>query len=292
MKLPQFDYLEPTSLGEACALLDEDPEGSSVIAGGTDVLVNLRERLTHYRRLVSLARIGDLRRVEHDPGRGLSIGAMATVNAVARHEDVGRHYPGIVDACHCLAADQVRNLATVVGNLCMAVPSADMAPIMLAWDAALLVCSSSGERRVRVRELFVGPRETVLGPGEIVTALEVPPWRPGQGDCNLRQGGRASLSLPIASAAAVVEMDGEVCRSAAIALGAVGPTPVLAAGASAHLEGKRLTEEALLQAGELAASASQPIDDLRSPRAYRLELVKVLARRAVMGAAARSGEVR
>jgi len=292
MKLPQFDYLEPESLAEACALLDEDPEGSAVFAGGTDVLVNLREGLTHHRRLISLARVEGLRSIDYDPAQGLVIGAMATVNLVARHEAVGSHYPGIVDACHCLAADQVRNLATVIGNLCMAVPSADMAPILLAWDATLRVRSSSGERRVRVRDLFVGPRETVLGPGEIVAALEVPPRRQGQGDANLRQGGRASLSLPIASAAAVVEMEGEVCRDASIALGAVAPTPMLAVEASGHLAGKRLTEETLFEAGELAAAASRPIDDLRSPRAYRLELVKVLARRAVARAAVRGQEVR
>ncbi len=289
MHLPELEYLEPASVGEACALLAEDPDGSVVFAGGTDLLVNLKEGLVAYRRLVSLHRIGELARVEWSEHSGLVIGAMATVNQVASDATVQRRYPGIVDAALSLAAEQVRNLATVGGNLCSAVPSADMAPILVALGGRVRVVSPTGERTIPLAGFFTGPRKTVLRPADVVVAVEVPPTTGATGDASLRHGGRESLSLPQAIAAAVVEMDGDVCRRATIALGAVAPTPIVAARAGAHLEGKRLTSEAVDEAGELASAAARPIDDLRAGKAYRLELVRVLTRRALVCAAERAG---
>lgn len=288
MRIPEIELLQPTSVAEACAILAEDPEGSAPFAGGTDILVHLRTGAFPRRRLVSLGRIPELRDISWDHEAGLAIGAMVTVNGVARSEEVQRRYPGIVEAALCLAADQVRNQATVAGNLCMAVPSADMAPILLAHDARLEVASSTGGRIVPVRELFVAPRRTVLSPGEVVTAIGVPPPAPGSGDASRRQGGRATLSLPIASAAAVVRMDGAVCREAALALGAVAPTPLLVAGVAELLVGVELTPERLSEAGELAGGCCRPIDDVRASRAYRVEVVKVLTRRALAAAAERA----
>ena len=289
MRMPEIEYLEPTCVAEACALLADDPEISAPFAGGTDVLVNLREGTWQRRRLVSLRRIEELHDLGYSDRGGLVIGAMATVNRVARNDAVAEHYPGIVDAALCLAADQVRNQATVAGNLCMAVPSADMAPILLAHGALLRVASPDGVRRVPLAEFFTGPRETVLGRTDVVVAIEVPAPAGGCGDANQRQGGRVSLSLPIASAAAVVTMEAEVCRRAAVALGAVAPIPLLAAGVGESLAGRKLSVEMLEEAGELAAAAARPIDDLRATRAYRIELVKVLTRRALAVAAERAG---
>lgn len=288
MRLPEFEYAEPRSVAEVCALLGEDPGGSAVIAGGTDVLVNLKEGFADYRRLVSLRRVPELGRIDYSEARGLVIGAMATVNQVARHDAIRKRYPGLVDAAKSLAADQVRNLATVAGNLCSAIPSADTAPILLAHDAQLRVVSTAGERTVRLREFFTGPGTTVLRPDEVVVAVEVPAPPPGTGDASLRQGGRATLSLPLASAAAVVRIEGELCREVSLALGAVAPTPIVAASVAERLAGKKLTAARLAEAGELASAASRPIDDLRSTGEYRLELVKVLARRALSRAAERA----
>jgi carbon-monoxide dehydrogenase medium subunit len=281
MKLPDFEFLEPQSVGDAVALLAEDPTGSVVYAGGTDILVYLKEGAQSHRRLVSLHRVEGLKRVEFDTTTGLRINAMATVNAVLRHEAVVELYPGIADAAASLAADQVRNAATVVGNLCMAVPSADMAPTLLAHDAQLRVSSPDGERLIPLREFFVGPRETVLTDTDVVTAVEVAAPSAGSGSASRRQGGRASLSLPIASAAAHVVIDGSVIRAASIALGAVAPTPLLATEAGGSLVGVAPTAEHLARAGELAADAAKPIDDLRGSKEFRLELVRVLVRRVV-----------
>lgn len=292
MKLPDFDFVEPPTLEEVCALLAEDPGGSVVFAGGTDILVDLRERRADYRRLVSLARIEELGRITYSDDAGLVVGAMATVNQLARHAAVTAHYPGIVDAALCVAADQVRNQATVVGNLCMAVPSADMAPIMLAYDAGLRVASSDGERLIPVRNFFTGPRRTVLETADVVVGIEVAAPGAGFGDANQRHGGRVSLSLPIASTAAVVDMNGDLCREASVALGAVAPTPLLASSVGDYLAGKTLTDETLREAGRLARAEARPIDDLRASKAYRLDLVEVLTRRALTTAADRAQKVK
>jgi len=283
-----FDFVEPTSVGEVCALLAEDPEGSVVFAGGTDILVDLKGGARDCRRLVSLARIEELRAVEFASDGALRIGAMATVNQVARHQKIGKRYPGIHDAAMSLAAEQVRNQATVAGNLCMAVPSADMAPILLAHGAAMRVVSPAGERSVALHEFFIGPRETVLDVADVVIAIDVPAPAPNTGDASLRQGGRVSLSLPIAAAAAVVVMEGAVCRQAVVALGAVAPTPIVASTAGDAVVGKQLSGDALREAGELAAEAAMPIDDLRASKEYRLELIKVLTRRVLLKAAERA----
>ena len=218
----------------------------------------------------------------------LRIGATATVNMVAHHEGIAERFPGINDAAMSLAAEQVRNQATVAGNLCMAVPSADMAPILLAHGAALKVVSPAGERTVGLRDFFVGPRETVLDPADVVVAIEVAPPSPGAGDASLRQGGRVSLSLPMASAAAVVAMDGKTCLQAMVALGAVAPIPIVAPAAGEAIAGRELNEDVLREAGERAAEAAVPIDDLRASKEYRLELVKVLTRRVLVAAAERA----
>lgn len=289
MSLPEFEYLEPRSVAQACALLAEGAETSAVLAGGTDILVNLKEGLVHYRRLVSLRGIEALGRITFSVTKGLTIGAMATVNQVARHDAVGREYPGLVDAARSLAADQVRNLATVAGNLCSAVPSADMAPILLALGANVRLVSPDGERVMGLNDFFTGPRQTVLRKAEVMVAIEIGPRAAGTGNASVREGGRASLSLPLASAAAAVTMDGDTCRDATVALGAVAPTPLLAAGVGDFLAGKKLTSGVLHEAGELASTEARPIDDLRASKRHRLELVKVLTRRAVRLAAERAG---
>jgi len=287
LTMREFDFVEPTSVGEACAVLAEDPEGSVVFAGGTDILVDLKGGTRSFRRLVSLARIEELRAVEIASDGALRIGAMTTVNELARDQEVMKRFPGINDAAMSLAAEQVRNQATVAGNLCMAVPSADMAPILLAHGAAMRVVSPAGERSVALREFFVGPRETVLEPAEVVVAIEVPAPAPGTGDASLRQGGRVSLSLPIAAAAAVVVLEAAICRQATVALGAVAPTPIVVPAAGEAAVGKELSEDVLREVGELAAEAARPIDDLRASKEYRLELVKVLTRRVLTVAAER-----
>jgi carbon-monoxide dehydrogenase medium subunit len=273
--MPEIEFLEPTTVAEACALLADDPEVSAPFAGGTDVVVNLRIGASGPLRLVSLRRINELHDIGYSDETGLLIGAMATINQVARNELIIERYPGIVDAARCVAAEQVRNQATVVGNLCHAVPSADTAPILLAHGATLRVASPDGVRTVPIREFFTGPRATVLGPTDVVTAIEVPPPAAGSGDANQRQGGRVSLSLPIASAAAVITMDGDSCRDAAVALGAVAPTPLYVPAVGELLAGKGLSAELLEEAGERAGAAARPIDDLRASKAYRHELIKI-----------------
>jgi len=292
VSLPDFDFVEPASVSEACSLLAEDPGGSVVFAGGTDILVDLKARLRRPARLVSLGRIPELGAIEIGADGGLRIGSMTTVNTVARDELVKTRFRGINDAAMSLAAEQVRNQATVAGNLCMAVPSADMAPILLAFGALMHVVSPAGKRVIPLAEFFVGPRTTVLDAADIVVTIEVPAPLVGSGSASIRQGGRVSLSLPMASVAAVLVMEGAICRKATMALGAVAPVPIVAGAAGEGLAGKQLTDEVLAEAAEKAAAATSPIDDLRATKEYRIELVKVLTRRVLRMAEERAqGEI-
>lgn len=288
MRVPDFEYLEPQSVADACALLAEDPENSALFAGGTDMMVDLKLGATRPRRVVSLRRIPGLDDLRFDPATGLTIGAMTTAARIGRDEEVGRRYPGIVEAALSIAAEQVRSLATISGNLCAAVPSADMAPILLVLGARLRVVSPQGERKIALGRFFVGPRKTVLEPADVVVAVEVPPPEAGAGAASMRQGGRVALSLPMASAAAAVSMENGVCRKATLALGAVAPTPIIAPGVGEFLGGKRLTAEVLARAGELAAGETRPISDVRASREYRMQLVEVLTRRVLERAAQRA----
>ncbi len=286
--MQDFEYLEATSVAEACALLNEAPEGSAVFAGGTDILVDLKAGSRSVRRLVSLQRIDSLRRLEIQSDGVLHIGAMVSVNHIARDDAIRADFPGITDAALSLAAEQVRNQATLVGNLCMAVPSADMAPILLAHGATLRIVSPTGERRLPVEALFVGPRRTSLAPDDVVVAVEIDPAAPGTGGAALRQGGRVSLSLPIVSSAAVVTVVDGICREATVALGAVAPTPMIAQAAGKILVGSCLGDDVLAEAGEIASTEARPIDDLRASREYRLELIRVITRRVIRQAADRA----
>ena len=288
MSMPDFEYLEPRSVAEACAMLAEDPEGRVVFAGGTDVLVDLKSGGRAPRALVSLGRVAGLDGLEVDTRGDLVIGAMTKINRVARGEGGAALFPGIVEAARSVAAEQVRNSATVAGNLCTAVPSADMAPILLAWDARLRVTSPEGERLLALRELFVGPRQTVLGPADIVTAIEVPARAGQTGDASLRQGGRVSLSLPLAGVAVVLTLDDGRCTGADVALGAVAPTPALAPAAADRLVGSELDATTVAEAARIAAGEARPISDLRAGAAYRRELVEVLTQRVVARAAERA----
>jgi carbon-monoxide dehydrogenase medium subunit len=286
--MKDFHFEEPTSVTEACELLAEDPQGSAVFAGGTDILVDLKAGTRSLRRLVSLQRVEELRRLEIGEDGVLHIGSMVSVNRVAHDKRIGTEFPGINEAALSLAAEQVRNQATVAGNLCMAVPSADMAPILLAHGASLLVSSPTGQRRIAVSDFFVGPRQTVLAPDDVVTAIEVGPMAAFSGAASLRQGGRVSLSLPIVSAAAYLVVEGDTCSEATVALGSVAPTPILAPEAAQSLIGTKLSDETIAEAGDLARASARPITDLRASREYRLELIRVLTGRVIRRAAERA----
>jgi CO/xanthine dehydrogenase FAD-binding subunit len=289
MRLPHFDYAAPTTLEEALRLLAEKGPDARVLAGGTDLIIRMRYGIIKPSAIIHLGGIAELKTILYKPKTGLSIGASATLGEVAAHPDIRRRYPAVAYAAGETANVQVRNLGTVGGNLCNAAPSADNAPTLMALGAEMILAGLQGERRVALDQFFRGPGQTVLTPGEILTAIQVPPMPPHSGAAyqHVSARGRVDISAVCVGAAAV--FTGETCQEIRIVLGAVGPTPLRALQTESLVRGKPFTAELIGQAGEQAADESRPITDVRASADYRQQMVGVLTRRALLEARKRAG---
>ena len=283
-----FDYFVPDTLSQAIALLSERKGEARPLAGGTDLLPLMKQKDIHPKALVDLKKIKSLRDITYDPKTGLKIGALATHNDIIAHQDVSQHYPVLVQAAETIGSVQVRNRATVGGNLCHAVPSADMASPMLTLGTTAIIQGPDGTRRLPLEDFFVGPKQSALGPAEILVGLELPPPIPQSGAAFLKHGVRKAMEISIVCVSACVAFDGNgrICSSGRIALGAVAPTPLRAKKAEAILSGKALDKPLADQAGQMAAQEAQPITDLRGSAEYRRAIVQVLTSRALLQAAA------
>jgi carbon-monoxide dehydrogenase medium subunit len=287
-----FAVYEPTTLGEALAVLNQEGEAGAPLAGGTDLLMRIRRRARKYRSIVNIKFVPGLNELHWDPLHGLTIGALTTFRAIETSDHVRTHYPALVEAARVIAGVQLRNLATIGGNLGNASPSADSAPPLVALGATIEIASAAGTRRLAVEHCLTGPGRTVLTPGEIFTSIFVPALPPRSGNAYARFSPRSAMDIGIASVAASVTLDADGrCTSCRIALGAVAPVPLRSGMAEGALEGQRLTPAVIEQAGELAASAARPITDIRGSADYRRAIVRVLTARVVAQAAARAGRM-
>lgn len=279
--MKKFDYFRPETLDEVLSLLQQYGDGAMLIAGGTDVLVLMRQQAIAPRALVSLSAIPGLDQIR-DEG-SLRIGALATHRMIEKSALVRKNFPPLADAAEVIASIQIRNVATLVGNICTAAPSADMAPPLLVLNAEARVVGKRGERRLPLESFFLGPGETRLAKDEILTEILVPPPLPGSAGCYLKLGRRKCVDLALVGVAVLLTMhpQSKVCERARIALGAVSPTPIRAKEAEKLLEGKLLDEQLIRQAGECARGECSPITDIRSSAEYRREMVQVLVERAI-----------
>ena len=287
MLLNTFEYLKPTSLGEALSVLDELKEKKTqVLAGGTDLIPWLRGRVKDVDYLIDLADTGlDHILFEDDQGQA-RIGAMVTFTALCEHPEVRRRLPSVAEAALQVGAVQTRNQATIGGNLCSAVPSLDGAPSLLVLGATLRLQTQGSERLIPIEQFFLGPRRTVLQPGEVLTEIVVP-LREDFTASFLRMGRRKALTLSIVNVAAGLAMDGQQVSQARIALGAVAPTPIRAYKAEQLLQGRKLAPELFAEAAAVAATEISPISDLRASADCRRKISVVLVRRALEIALAR-----
>ncbi|MDR3573531.1 MAG: xanthine dehydrogenase family protein subunit M [Anaerolineaceae bacterium] len=277
----RFEYCAPTNLPEAISLLEQYGSTARLIAGGTDLLTALKERTDRPDYLINLAGLADLCFIEYDPADGLRIGAAATVRQVEKSAVVRLHYPVISSAAATLASVQIRNLATVAGNICRASPSADLPPALLALGASVRLAGPSGQRDVPLVNFFTGPGKTVLRPDEILTEIRLPPVPCGSGAVYLKHCPRRAMDLAAIGIAAAVTLQAGRCSAVGIAMGAVAPTPRRAPKAEAILLGQQLSPDLIEQAAEAAAAEASPISDLRASAAYRRQMVSVLVRRAL-----------
>lgn len=288
MTLPSFEYIAPETLEEVCAILKEKGERAKVMAGGTDLLLKMRHRLIEPKTIISIKKIRSLRGIVHKKGEGLTIGAGALLSEVAAHVDIRRFFPAIAYAASETANVQVRNMGTLVGNLCNAAPSADNAPTLLVMEAQVLIMGTEGERRVPMMRFFKGPGLTALEPGEIVTAVHVPWPQPHSGAAYQHISARGKVDISAVGVAAMVVMVGAECKEVRIALGAVAPVPMRALGAERSIRGKPITRETVKAAAHAAAKECKPISDVRASAEWRRQMVGVLTERALLEAMERA----
>jgi len=280
----RFEYCAPVSLAEAISLLDRHGDSARVIAGGTDLLTALKERWERPAYVIGIGAIPGLAHITYEEGVGLKIGAAATVRAVETSAVVRAKYPVLASAASTLASIQIRNLATVAGNICRASPSADTPPALIVLGAQVKLAGSDGERVVALDDFFTGPGRTVRRPNELLTEISIPPPRPHSGAAYFKHSPRRAMDLAVVGVAAAVVLENGLCRDVRIALGAVAATPRRARGAEAVLEGYEPTAARLEEAARAAATECSPISDVRGSADYRREMVRVNTARALQQA--------
>jgi carbon-monoxide dehydrogenase medium subunit len=283
MIIPEFEYLAPQSLPEACALLAQYGDSAKVLAGGSDVLVKMKDGLIKPVYLVSLKNLESLKAIRYEKGAGVIIGARATHNEVMNSSVLQEKYRSVCEAAHSMAADQIRNIGTIGGNLANAVPSADLPPILIALDARVRIVGTAGDRTMPLEEFFLGPGKTALGSGEILTEIIIPD-QPTTGSNYLKFGLRRAGALAVAGVASSVTVSDGACQDVRIVLGAVAPTPMRARQAESALCGNKFSRELIAEAAKAAAAEAKPITDIRGSIEYRRNLVEVLTRRSLKAA--------
>ncbi len=287
MSLGRFHYHQPSTTAEACALGVEYGHKSAYLAGGTELLVDLRSGRKSVCHVISLGGLDELKHITMEDGV-LRIGALACLSDIAESEAVRTAFPALSDAIETMAGRQIRNLGTMGGNFCCGVPCSDTPPIACAANAEVVLTGPDGARTVAARKFVLAPRVTVLKPGEILTEIRIPQQPVGSGAGFQRFALRKGSALAVASVAAWIRIDNKTIAEASIYLGAVGPIPLPATASAALLVGNAPTPELLAAAGTKAAAEAQPISDLRGSAQYRRDVVQVLTARALAQACERA----
>ncbi len=280
MLLPKFDFFDPTTLEEACRLMAQFGVQARPLAGGTDLLVNMKQKMVSPAHLVSLSRIDALKQSRKENGC-YRIGACLTVAELAESESIQRDLSALVLGAKNLGTPLVRNLATLGGNLGSARPAADLPPPLMAYDARVILKSETGERTVPLDRFFLGPGMTEIRPDEILKDIEVdiPPVGAGAGYLNLGVRKAQDCNLVNVASFVALEDDGKTIRTARIVMGCVGPTPLRAVSAEEMLVGKKAAKDLFVEAGRAAGGDSRPIDDFRGSAEYKRAMACVLTQR-------------
>ncbi len=273
-------YEAPGSLDQAVALLAAEPGDARVLAGGTDLLVQLRTDLIEPALLVDIKRIPEARQITEDGG-GFRVGAAVTGAELTEHPRLKCVWPGLVESANLIGSTQIQGRATMGGNLCNGSPAADSVPALIAAGAIALIAGPNGRREVPVEDIMQGPRKLALAKGEIVVSFLLPPRPARTADAYLRFIPRTEMDIAVVGCGLCLTLDGAgTCSAARVALGAVAPRPLLVAEAARVLIGTKVDAGALDKLDAAARAACQPIDDKRGTREYRTKVAGVLARRA------------
>ena len=278
--MAQMRYEAPDTVDGAIALLAGASGEARLLAGGTDLLVQLRSELIEPELVVDLKRIAELTGIVAEDG-GFRIGAAVTGAELGEHAALKAAWPGVVEAVELIGSTQIQGRASIGGNLCNASPAADAVPALIAAAATVTIAGPGGRREAPAQEIGTGPGETSLAKGEIVVSIFLPPRPPRSGDAYLRFIPRTEMDIAVVGAGISLSLDeGGTCSAARVALCAVAERALLVPEAAQTLIGTALDAAALRRLGEAASAACRPIDDKRGTKAYRVKVAAVLARRA------------
>jgi carbon-monoxide dehydrogenase medium subunit len=291
-RLKDIEYASPRTLAEAIAILKDGGERARVLAGGTDIIVQLREYRRDVDVLVDVKRIPELNALEWDLVNGLTIGAAVPCYRIYAGGDIASAYPGLMDAVRIIGGAAIQGRATIGGNLCNASPAADSIPALIAHGATCTIQGTNGRRDVKVEDFCVAPGRTVLTSGELLVSIRIPAPMPRSRGCYLRFIPRNEMDIAVVGVGAHVTLDGTKRRiaSARIALAAVAPTPLFVPEAGQSLAGSDISDDVIERAARIAQDACRPISDMRGTAEQRKHLVGVLTRRALNGAIERAQE--
>ncbi len=285
-----FTYAAPTSLAETITLLGQNGEQARVLAGGTDLLVQLKENRRQAALVIDVKRIPELNVLSYSVRDGLRIGAAVSCQRICAEPAIRQAYPGLIDAVALIGGAQIQGRASLGGNLGNASPAADSIPALIVHHAVCEVAGPAGPRDIPAEAFCVGPGKNALQPGELLVSIRIPPPPPRFGAAYLRFIPRNEMDIAVTGAGVSVVLNeaGDTILSARVALGAVAPTPLLAQEAGAALAGQPVTPDVIEQAARIAQRAAQPITDMRGTAAQRKHLAYVLTRRALEQAIARA----
>lgn len=290
--LKDFSYAAPATLRDATKLLAEANGRARLLAGGTDILVQLREGLRDADLVVDVKKIPELMELSYSAAKGLRLGASVPCYRIYDDAGISNAYPALTDAAHIVGGWQIQSRASVGGNLCNSSPAADTIPALIAHGVTAIVAGTSGQREIKVEDFCTGPGKNQLQPGELLVTLVFPPPTAKSSSAYERFIPRNEMDIAVVGtgASVVLNPDHTAFVSARVALGAVAPTPLLVEAATTALAGKPVSDDTIQQAAEAAQAAARPIDDMRGTAPYRRHLVGVLTRRALRGAIQRAKE--
>ena len=282
-----FAFFEPTTIEEASSLLAQNDDEATILAGGTDLLIGLKDHIETPKSVISLAQIPGLDGIMYDESTGLSIGGMTKMRSIEQSSIIRNRYTALAEGASEVGSIQIRNLATLAGNICNASPAADTVAALLVFGAQVEIAGTYGKRTVPIRDFFLGPGESTLKRDEIVTGFICPPRPASSGSYYIKQKIREVMDLAFIGVAASLQLTSGVVEDVKIGLAAVAPTPIRATDAEDILKGNPLTEAILNEAASAASAQSSPISDLRCSADYREEMVRVLTKRTIQTSAAR-----
>jgi carbon-monoxide dehydrogenase medium subunit len=277
----RFEMLEPRSIQEACGILSEK-EDVKLIAGGTALLILIKQGVFVPKTLVNLKKIKGASEITYNPVDGLRVGGLASIYDIESAPLVRQHYPLLAQACHVVANIRIRNMATIGGNLAHADYQSDPPAALVALGASVELTNRNRVRKAKLADFFLGTYETALEADELLTALLVPPPLPDTRCTYIKFTTRSSEDRPCAGVATLIRYSNGICEDTRVVVGAVSPVPVVVADQD-RVKGQKLTSELIGEIAQEAGELVDPIDDLRGTVDYKRQVVKVLVRRALTG---------